>query len=99
MALNPSVSATNNTTQVGRVVGWNDGGSLANNWARNNMTVTQGSTSKTLDKGLDKVDGADCDAIPAASWWTTAVPNGPGWSSEAWSFVNGQWPRLRWELE
>ena len=93
IALNPSVSGV---SWVGRVEG-TTGGTLTNNWARNDMSVIVNGVSKTLNKGSNTEDGADCAAIPAASWWTTAAPNGPGWSSSVWYFVNGQLPILQWQ--
>jgi hypothetical protein len=96
VALNPSVANGN----IGRIVGADfilqsgtfvhGAGILSNNWARSNMEI-----AKTLVKGNNTVDGADCAAIPAANWWTTTAPNGPGWSSSIWTFSTGQLPKLR----
>ena len=90
VALNSGVNAGNG---VGRVAGGLQSGT--NNWARNDMTVTELGLPKTLEKGGDKKDGADCAPIPAASWWTPAAPNGPGWSSDIWIFTDGQLPKLK----
>jgi len=90
VALNPNVTGNNN--YVGRVVGYVQNSSLGNNWARNDMTITANGSSKTLSTGNDMVDGVDCAAIPAASWWTSVSPNGPGWSSSVWYFANEQLP-------
>ena len=85
VALNTGV--TFETGDHGRVVGYNNAGTLANNWANN--------TLYSLSKGMNTKDGADCDATPEPIWWTT---NGPVWSSFVWYFANGQLPALRWEL-
>jgi len=81
VALNSSVMAAVYvfSTSVGRVVGDYRAGTLNNNFARSNMVVTMNGVNKTLDKGGDKADGADCAATPTQSWWTTAAPNGVDW--------------------
>lgn len=62
-ALNSNISGKDgqNKTYIHRITG-NDGG-LVNNYASTTPTAFG-------DKGLDKPDGEDCDAKPAASWWT-----------------------------
>jgi len=95
VALNPSVNGSNSPIGIGRVAGYIFmGGSLLNNWANCNMTVTVNSTSKTFVKGKSEMDGEDCATIPVVSWWTTAFPNGPGWSSTIWYFANGLLPTI-----
>lgn len=63
-ALNSNISGKDgqNNTHIHRITGYSNG-AIVNNYA---------STAPTAfgDKGLDKPDGADCDAKPAASWWT-----------------------------
>jgi len=89
VALNPSISGSSSGF-VYRV-GWcSDGGVPVNNWARSNMTIIENGVPITY-----RLDGADCAAIPVASWWTTPAPNGPGWSSTVWIFTTGQLPKLR----
>jgi len=96
VSLSPSVTSSANTVHIGRVAGFVfQFESLVNNWARSNMTVTANGVSKTLIKAGNMLDGADCDATPAANWWTTAAPNGPGWSNTIWTFSTGQLPKLR----
>ena len=96
VALSASVTSSKNTVHIGRVAGFVfQFESLANNWARNNMTVTANSVNKTLIKAGNMLDGADCDPTPAANWWTTAAPNGPGWSNSNWTFSTGQLPKFR----
>jgi len=90
VALNPNV--TGNINYVGRVVGSVQNSSLDNNWARNDMIITANGSSKTLSKGNNMADGVDCTAIPAASWWTSVSPIGPGWSNSVWYFANSQLP-------
>jgi len=96
VSLSSSVTSSKNTVYIGRVAGFVfQFDLLSNNWARSNMTVTANGVSKTLIKAGNMLDGADCDATPAANWWTSAAPNGPGWSSSIWTFSTGQLPQLR----
>ena len=97
VALNPSVVSSYSSDGIGRIVGYFNDIVISNNWARNDMVVTATGTNKTLNKGSNTKDGADCVAIPTASWWTTAAPNGPGWDSSVWYFANGQLPILQWQ--
>jgi hypothetical protein len=96
VALNPSVKATYYDFGLGRVVGASTIESLSNNFANNSMTTNGGSPFPS-GSGTDHVNGADCEAMPLASWWTTAPPNGPGWSPEHWSFKPNELPKLKWE--
>lgn len=89
--------ALNTSVRGGRIIGDVIKSTFTNNWARNDMIVTINDVTKTLNKGSSTEDGADCAAIPTASWWTTAAPNGPGWSTNDWTFANGQLPKLRWQ--
>jgi len=96
VALNLSVISSKNTVHIGRVAGFVlDFNMLDNNFAQNNMMVTANGVSKTIIKAGNMLDGADCVATPAANWWTTASPNGPGWSSTIWNFTSGQLPKLK----
>ena len=63
-ALNSNISGEDrqNTTYIHRITGYSTG-TIVNNYASATLTAFG-------DKGLDKPDGADCDAKPAASWWT-----------------------------
>ena len=63
-ALNSNISGEDgqNKTRIHRITG-NSNGYIVNNYASATLTAFG-------DKGLDKPDGADCDAKPAASWWT-----------------------------
>lgn len=63
-ALNSNISGKDgqNTTYIHRITGYSTG-TIVNNYASTTPTAFG-------DKGLDKPDGADCDAKPAASWWT-----------------------------
>ena len=84
---------------VGRVIGL-DGGTLTNNWAWSGMTVkyNSGVDKSPLMIGGSQLDGADCAAVPLASWWTTVAPGGPGWDGlTVWLFADGQLPKLRWQ--
>lgn len=63
-ALNSNISGKNgqNKTRIHRIIGYSNG-YIVNNYASAALTAFG-------DKGLDKPDGEDCDAKPAASWWT-----------------------------
>ena len=63
-ALNSNISGKDgqNNTHIHRITGYSNG-AIVNNYASAAPTAFG-------DKGLDKPDGADCDAKPAASWWT-----------------------------
>ena len=107
VALNHSVACLNQNAMatneiVGRIAARSEGYTtykftLSNSWANSNMTVMANGSSKTLVKGNNTADGADCAAIPSASWWTTTAPNGPGWDTSVWYFANGQLPILQWQ--
>lgn len=62
-ALNSNISGKDgqNNTYIHRITGYSNG-TIVNNYASTTPTAFG-------DKGLDKPDGADCDAKPAASWW------------------------------
>lgn len=62
-ALNSNISGKDGqmNTRIHRITG-NTGGNIVNNYASATLSASG-------DKGLDKLDGADCDAKPAASWW------------------------------
>lgn len=62
-ALNSSISGKNRqlNTKIHRITG-SSGGYIVNNYASAALTASG-------EKGSDKLDGADCDAKPAASWW------------------------------
>lgn len=62
-ALNSNISGEDGqkNTNIHRITGIS-GGYIVNNYASATLTVSG-------EKGLDKLDGADCDAKPAASWW------------------------------
>ena len=62
-ALNSNISGKNGqlNTKILRITG-STGGYIVNNYASAALTASG-------EKGPDKLDGADCDAKPAASWW------------------------------
>ena len=92
VALNPGVTANAEIIRFGcgRVAA--TGGPFTNNWARADMVIMASGLDQTSGKAHD---GADCAATPAASWWTAAAPNGPGWSDTGWTFADGQLPKLK----
>lgn len=63
-ALNSSISGEPEqlNTYIHRITG-SSGGDIVSSYASAALTAFG-------EKGLDKLDGADCDAKPAASWWT-----------------------------
>jgi hypothetical protein len=94
-ALNPSVrSSYNQSNYIGRVAGYNNGTS-SNNYARNPMIVqynwngTTG-TNKTIDAGLNTLDGANMTTTDAvtASWWTETGRWNTANGGTAWDFIN-----------
>jgi len=76
VALNQSVSGT--TSYVGRVVGQNSSGTLANNYA--NDAMMNGSTILTSSNNATDKNGADVtlDATEDETWWSTSA--GVDWS-------------------
>lgn len=62
-ALNSNISGEDGqkNTNIHRITGTN-GGTIVSSYASAALTASG-------EKGLDKLDGADCDAKPAASWW------------------------------
>lgn len=63
-ALNSNISGEDGqiNTRIHRITGISNG-TIVNSYASATLTAFG-------DKGLDKLDGEDCDAKPAASWWT-----------------------------
>lgn len=102
-ALNSNISGKDGqkNTRIHRITGYSTG-DIVNNYASVAPTVFG-------DKGLDKPDGADCDAKPAASWWTGQgrwadsfkYPSGYTYNLTPWDFTtiwevtDGHLPVLR----
>ena len=88
-ALNSNISGKDgqNNTHIHRITGYSNG-AIVNNYASAAPTAFG-------DKGLDKPDGADCDAKPAASWWTEQGrwadsyqrPSGSTYTFTPWNFT------------
>ena len=88
-ALNSNISGKDgqNNTHIHRITGYSNG-AIVNNYASAAPTAFG-------DKGLDKPDGADCDAKPAASWWTGQGrwadsyqrPSGSTYTFTPWNFT------------
>ena len=88
-ALNSTISGKDgqNNTYIHRITGYSTG-TIVNNYASTALTAFG-------DKGLDKPDGADCDAKPAASWWTEQgrwadsfkYPSGDTYNLTPWDFT------------
>lgn len=76
-------------TYFGRVVGVNEG-TLTNNWAYSGITASGGITYST-----GGINGANCAEIPTRIWWISFPGTGPNWSSSDWTFVDGQYPKLK----
>lgn len=87
-ALNSNISGNDGqmNTYIHRITGDN-GGYIVNNYA-------SATSAAFTDKGLDKLNGADCDAKPAASWWTETdrwadsytIPSGSTKTLTPWDF-------------
>ena len=102
-ALNSNISGNDGqmNTYIHRITGDN-GGYIVNNYA-------SATSAAFTDKGLDKLNGADCDAKPAASWWTETdrwadsytIPSGSTKTLTPWNFgttwevTDGNLPVLR----
>lgn len=88
-ALNSNISGEDgqNKTRIHRITGYSTG-YIVNNYASTTPTAFG-------DKGLDKPDGEDCDAKPAASWWTGQgrwadsfkYPSGDTYNLTPWDFT------------
>lgn len=102
-ALNSSISDEPglSNTNIHRITGISNG-IIVNSYASTALTVFG-------EKGSDKPDGADCDAKPAASWWTESgrwadsfkLPDGSTYNLTPWNFTtiwevtDGNLPVLR----
>lgn len=87
-ALNSNISGEDGqiNTYIHRITGYSNG-YIVNNYASATLTAFG-------DKGLDKPDGADCDAKPAASWWT-----GQGRWADSYRDVGGYtYPLTPWNF-
>lgn len=88
-ALNSSISGKNGqlNTNIRRITG-TSGGYIVNSYASAALTAFG-------EKGPDKLDGEDCDARPAASWWTESgrwadsfkLPDGSTYNLTPWNFT------------
>lgn len=88
-ALNSSISGKNGqlNTNIRRITGIS-GGYIVNSYASAALTAFG-------EKGPDKLDGEDCDARPAASWWTESgrwadsfkLPDGSTYNLTPWNFT------------
>ena len=90
-------------TYIHRIIG-NTVGTIVNNYA-------SATSAAFTDKGLNKPNGTDCDAKPAASWWMKAdrwansytTPSGSTVTLTPWDFgttwevTDGNLPVLRRE--
>ena len=96
VALNKEISATDDTGRVGRVVSYNEGSGLTNNFAR-----AEGMTLNVNDIAIDPEEttstGKDGENIAAEythgnnslEWWST------GRDTNLWSFANNSLPWLK----
>ena len=101
--LNSNISGKDGQTNtyIHRITGSN-GGYIVNNYASATLPASG-------DKGLDKLDGEDCGAKPAASWWkepdrwanSYTLPSGGEYPLNPWNFTttwevtDGNLPVLR----
>ncbi|MCL2817391.1 MAG: hypothetical protein FWD39_03255 [Clostridiales bacterium] len=94
LALNPSISGKSNVGRVFGIIGeyalerWSASFAF-NNTAFSGMIVTENGAAKTLDKGADKVDGAD---ISAAAILTDGTLGGRFTAAGGWTVQNGRLP-------
>lgn len=104
-ALNSNISGKDGQTNtyINRITG-STSGTIVNNYA-------SATSAAFTDKGLNKRDGADCDAKPAASWWkepdrwadSYTIPTGSTKTLTPWDFgttwevTDGNLPVLRRE--
>lgn len=95
-ALNSSISGKNGQldTNIHRITGISNG-IIVSNYASAALTASG-------EKGPDKLDGADCDARPAALWWKNSntwatSPNrySPWDFTTIWEVTDGNLPVLR----
>jgi hypothetical protein len=90
-ALNPSVTATDIGGSAGRAAGFAvNTAVLLNNVAFEDMTVTAGGEDKTLDRGMNTIDGADTGkaALQSAAGFPSAL------TAEPWDYAPGNLPGL-----
>lgn len=104
-AFNSNISGNKGqlNTYIGRIA-YNTSANIVNNYA-------SATSAAFTDKGLNKRDGADCDAKPAASWWkepgrwanSYTIPSGSTKTLTPWDFgttwevTDGNLPVLRRE--
>ncbi len=85
VALNNSISYTQGTRGTGiSRVGNNSAGYIVGSYASENLPASG-------EKGTGKADGADCPAIPSASWWKDSgkwTTSGSGATFTPWDFIN-----------
>lgn len=102
-ALNSNISGKDGqmNTYIHRITG-STGGNIVNSYASAILSASG-------DKGLDKLDGEDCGAKPAASWWkepdrwanSYTLPSGGEYPLNPWNFTttwevtDGNLPVLR----
>jgi hypothetical protein len=98
VALNQTITQDeNNFFTIGRVVGHKPNefmSRLVNNYAYSGMTVVRGTTNKTIDPGLQKLDGENITAVQYnnQSWWQTTGNWSTSDGATAWDFTNvWQW--------
>ncbi|MCL2066738.1 MAG: InlB B-repeat-containing protein [Treponema sp.] len=94
VALNPSITATDNTTFIGRIFGSSSTASTYTNYARD---LAVNGSGYTPDIGLSRKDGATINATQwhTAGWWTSATNwYNSEWNTSIWSIGNGGLPRL-----
>ncbi|MCL2066295.1 MAG: bacterial Ig-like domain-containing protein [Treponema sp.] len=95
VALNSSITATSNTTYIGRVFGYSRGTAFIYvNYARG-MAVN--GSGYTPNMGLSQKDGYTINALQwhSASWWTSATNwYNSAWDTSIWFIEDGRLPLL-----
>ncbi|MCL2727463.1 MAG: M64 family metallo-endopeptidase [Bacteroidales bacterium] len=95
VALNPCL---NSKGEVGRVTGGFSSGTLANNWARI-MTIEVNGAPKSLNKGNDRVDGADITPFGSENmqeWWQASMWTFGNNNDNPWKW-GGTLPMFYWQ--
>ncbi len=97
VALNKGITATENTTSIGRVSGrpYSGGSTLSNNYGRSNMTIFTNGVY-TPSKTTGGKDGADVAAVDynganSGTWWSSTA----GFPSDVWDFTANKLPILK----
>ena len=93
VALSKSITG-NNINNVGRVVGFNSGGTLSNNFARAGMILTPNSFTNPSDDNRYTKQG---EGIYPTEWSNWNITSG-FWRTGSWWFNNMPWSSTVWQM-